>query len=87
MGRRASAFLQGRLMMAGADRNLVITCIENISRDNERCFVSTLAEFAQTLEHNEWNGPLIILVGIGDHEAVQPLSVLDDLVEASDGRY
>ena len=25
--------------------------------------------------------------GIGDHEAVQPLSVLDDLAEASDGRY
>ena len=71
----------------GADRNLVITCIENISRDNERRFVSTLAEFAQTLDHSEWNGPLIILVGIGDHEAVQPLSVLDDLAEASDGRY
>ncbi|MGI9300451.1 MAG: siroheme synthase CysG [Luminiphilus sp.] len=87
MGRRASGFLQGRLMMAGADRNLVVTCIENISRDNERRFVSTLAEFAQTLEHNEWNGPLIILVGIGDHDAVQPLRVLDDLMEASDGRY
>ncbi|MDB2377426.1 siroheme synthase CysG [Luminiphilus sp.] len=87
MGRRASKFLQGRLMMAGADSNLVITCIENISRGNERRFVSTLAEFAQTLEHNEWNGPLIILVGIGDRESVQPLTGLNDLMEASDGRY
>ena len=87
MGRRASKFLQGRLMMAGADSNLVVTCIENISRGNERRFVSTLAEFAQTLEHNEWNGPLIILVGIGDRELVQPLTGINDLMEASDGRY
>ena len=74
MGRRAATFLQGRLLMAGADADLVITCVENISRPEERSFTSTLSKFAQRLASDHWNGPLIIFVGIGKEQAAQTLS-------------
>ena len=60
MGRKSATFLQGRLLMAGADTDLVITCVENISRPEERRFTSTLSEFSQRLDNDNWNGPLII---------------------------
>ena len=65
MGRKSASFLQARLLMAGADNDLVITCVENISRPEERRFTSTLTQFAQRLDDDNWNGPLIIFVGIG----------------------
>ena len=85
MGRTSAPFLQGRLLMAGADRNLVVTCIENISRPSERHFVSTLAKFAQQLKEEQWGGPLIILVGIGETAARISVSP-SDLRAVSDGR-
>ena len=97
MGRKSASFLQGRLLMAGADTNLVITCIENISRPEERRFTSTLSEFAQRLDDDGWNGPLIIYVGIGEAQAIQSLPTLDSaeqanistpfIKEASNGSY
>jgi siroheme synthase len=39
--------------------------VENISRPEERRFTSTLTQFAQRLDDDNWNGPLIIFVGIG----------------------
>ena len=86
MGRKSATFLQGRLLMAGADTGLVITCIENISRPDERRFTSTLAEFAQRLDEDNWNGPLIIFVGIGNEQAVKAAST-PALKEVSHGTY
>ena len=85
MGRTSAPFLQGRLLMAGADSSLVVTCIENISRPSERHFVSTLAKFAQQLKEEQWGGPLIILVGIGETAARISVSP-SDLRAVSDGR-
>jgi hypothetical protein len=59
--------------MAGADRDLVVTCIENISHPEERRFTSTLSLFAQRLDAEKWNGPLIIYVGIGEQRAIQAM--------------
>lgn len=73
MGRRSASFLQGRFLMAGADSDLVVTCIENISRPEERRFTSTLSEFAQRLDADKWNGPLIIFVGIGEQRGAQAM--------------
>lgn len=86
MGRRAAAFLQGRLLMAGADADLVVTCVENISRPEERSFTSTLSKFAQRLDSDYWNGPLIIFVGIGKEQVAQTLST-PSLKELSHGSY
>lgn len=84
MGRKSATFLQGRLLMAGADADLVITCVESISRPEERRFTSTLTEFAQRLDEDNWNGPLIIFVGIGKEQIAQTASK-PALKEASHG--
>ena len=75
MGRKSASFLQGRLLMAGADQDLVVTCVENISRPGERRFTTTLSRFAQRLDDDHWNGPLIIFVGIGQEKGVEVSSV------------
>ena len=72
--------------MAGADNDLVITCVENISRPEERRFTSTLSAFAQRLDDDNWNGPLIIFVGIGDERVAKTVST-PALQEVSHGTY
>ena len=86
MGRKSATFLQGRLLMAGADTDLVITCVENISRPEERRFTSTLSAFAQRLDQDNWNGPLIIFVGIGNERVAKTAST-PALQEVSHGTY
>ena len=86
MGRKSATFLQGRLLMAGADSDLVITCVENISRPEERRFTSTLSAFAQRLDDDNWNGPLIIFVGIGNERVAHTVKT-PALQEVSHGTY
>ena len=71
MGRKTATFLQGRLLMHGADRHLPVTCIENVSLPTQRAFVSDLGQFAEQLDLQGFNGPLIILIGIADTLAKQ----------------
>ena len=86
MGRKSATFLQGRLLMAGADSDLVVTCVENISRPEERRFTSTLSAFAQRLDDDSWNGPLIIFVGIGNERVANTVKT-PALQEVSHGTY
>ena len=86
MGRKSASFLQGRLLMAGADKDLVVTCVENISRPEERRFTSNLSRFAQRLEDEKWKGPLIIFVGIGQAEGVE-VSTVPTVEEATHGSH
>ena len=74
MGRKTATFLQGRLLMHGADRRLPVTCIENVSLPTQRAFVSDLSQFAEQLDAQGFDGPLIILVGIADTLAKQGFS-------------
>ena len=73
MGRKTATFLQGRLLMHGADRHLPATCIENVSLPTQRAFVSDLGHFAEQLDAQGFDGPLIILVGIADTRAMRSL--------------
>ena len=75
MGRKTATFLQGRMLMHGADRHLPVTCIENVSLPNQRAFVSDLGHFAQQLDAEGFDGPLIILVGIADTLAAHSADV------------
>ena len=75
MGRKTATFLQGRLLMHGADRHLPVTCIEHVSLPTQRSFVSDLGHFAEQLDAQGFDGPLIILVGIADAAAKQCLDV------------
>jgi uroporphyrin-III C-methyltransferase/precorrin-2 dehydrogenase/sirohydrochlorin ferrochelatase len=75
MGRKTANFLQGRLLMHGADRHLAVTCIESVSLPTQRAFVSDLGHFAEQLDARSFDGPLIILVGIADSVGKQCLDV------------
>jgi siroheme synthase len=86
MGRKSTSFLQGRLLMAGADQDLVVTCVENISRPEERRFTTSLSSFAQRLDEDSWKGPLIIFVGIGQDRRVEVSSV-STVQEATHGSH
>ncbi len=71
MGKKASRFVQGRLMMHGADPATPVTLIENASRADERVVAATLATLpaaAATL-----TGPAVILLGLAPRAAVEML--------------
>ena len=67
MGKKSARFLQGRLMMHGADADTPVTLVENVSRPDQRIVVATLTtlpEAALSLE-----GPAVILYGLSPRRA------------------
>ena len=49
MGKRAARFLQGRLLMHGADPETPVTVVENASRPDQRILATTLARLRADL--------------------------------------
>lgn len=68
MGKKSSRFIQGRLMMHGADPLTPVTVVENVSRPDQRVFAGTLANLPQTTAQAE--GPAVILFGLAPRDAV-----------------
>lgn len=67
MGKKSARFIQGRLMMHGADPGTPVSLCENVSRPDQRILPATLAtlpEVASTL-----TGPAIILYGLAPRHA------------------
>lgn len=64
MGLRATRFLQGRLLMHGADPATPISIIENVSRENEAVLATTLQDLDADVSRSELNGPALILFGL-----------------------
>ena len=64
MGVLAARFLQGRLLMHGADPAAQITVIENISRSREKVVVTNVGDLREDLQVNKIKGPAILLFGI-----------------------
>ena len=75
MGRRTAAFLQGRLLMHGARADTPVTCIENVSRQDQRAFTSDLSRFTGDLDAGRFDGPLMIFVGIAARTGAADLRV------------
>ena len=74
MGKKAARFVQGRLLMHGADRAVPVTLIENASRADQRIVpasIETLPEAAATL-----TGPAVIFIGLAPRGAAQALATL-----------
>lgn len=72
MGKKSARFIQGRLMMHGADLETPVTLIENVSRPEERILAATLAtlpEAASTLD-----GPAVFLYGLAPRGAQAALA-------------
>lgn len=78
MGRRTAAFVQGRLLMHGGLASTPVTCIENVSRGDQRAFVSDLAGFVDALDEQHFDGPLVILIGIAARSSALHLAGSDE---------
>ncbi len=71
MGKRSARFLQGRLMMHGADPATPVTLVENVSRPDQRIVPATLSTLPQAAE---LAGPAVILFGLAPREATLALA-------------
>lgn len=70
MGKRAARFIQGRLLMHGADPATPVTIIENASRPDQRIIATTLAQLEPTLTRAALTGPAITFYGLAPRDAV-----------------
>ncbi|SHE84564.1 uroporphyrin-III C-methyltransferase / precorrin-2 dehydrogenase / sirohydrochlorin ferrochelatase [Loktanella atrilutea] len=70
MGKRAARFIQGRLLMHGADPMTPVTVIENASRLDQRVLATTLAELEPTLSEAGLTGPALTFLGLAPRDAV-----------------
>lgn len=78
MGKKASRFVQGRLLMHGALPSTPVTIVENASRGDERIYDATLATLPMVADTIE--GPAVILYGLAPRRAA---AVLPDLREVA----
>ena len=69
MGKKAARFIQGRLLMHGADPATPVTIIENVSRTNQRVIATTLGELEPTMTHADLTGPAITFYGLAPRDA------------------
>ena len=69
MGKRAARFMQGRLLMHGADPATPVTVVENASRPGARTLATTLSRLEPTLTEAAATGPALILFGLSPRAA------------------
>lgn len=73
MGSRAARFLQGRLLMHGADGATPVTAIENASRPDQRILPSRLDSLPADLAGAAPEGPVILFLGLAPRAATAAL--------------
>lgn len=69
MGKKSARFIQGRLLMHGADPATPLTIIENVSRADQQIIATTLAELEPTLTQANLQGPAITFLGLAPRDA------------------
>ncbi|MEL6645234.1 MAG: siroheme synthase CysG [Pseudomonadota bacterium] len=70
MGKRAARYVQGRLMMHGADPATPVTVIENASRPDQRVLETTLSRLEPDLGEANLTGPALMLYGLAPRAAL-----------------
>lgn len=74
MGKKSARFVQGRLIMHGADPATPVTLVENVSRADERVHEATLSTLPAAAAAAE--GPAVILLGLAPRAARASLPAL-----------
>ena len=64
MGKRAAAFLRGRLLMRGAAPSTPVTIVENASRQDKRIVATTLLGLPEALDETHLAGPVVLMFGM-----------------------
>ncbi|APE43197.1 uroporphyrinogen-III C-methyltransferase [Sulfitobacter alexandrii] len=71
MGKKSARFVQGRLIMHGADRATPVTVIENASRPDQRVLATTLDRMAADIADAAMTGPALTFYGLAPRAAAQ----------------
>ncbi|WP_425078184.1 uroporphyrinogen-III C-methyltransferase [Ruegeria denitrificans] len=74
MGKKSARFIQGRLIMHGADRATPITLVENASRPDQRILATTLDQLPTDLAAAEMDGPALTFYGLAPRQATQAVT-------------
>ncbi|MDD9744379.1 MULTISPECIES: siroheme synthase CysG [Marinovum] len=69
MGKKSARFIQGRLLMHGADPATPVTLIENASRAEQRILETCLADLPTDLAAASVDGPALTFYGLAPREA------------------
>ncbi len=74
MAKRGARFVQGRLMMHGADPETPVSILANASRSDQRILATSLGRLSGDLEAADLSGPAVVLYGLAPRaaEAVLP---------------
>lgn len=67
MGLRAARFVQGRMLLHGADPATPVTAVENAGRPERRTVTATLATLPEALKRGGIRGPAILFLGLAPH--------------------
>lgn len=73
MGKKSARFIQGRLIMHGADRATPVTLVENASRPDQRILETNLDRLPNDLAAAEMGGPALTFYGLAPRQAAQAL--------------
>ncbi|MGQ0609553.1 MAG: uroporphyrinogen-III C-methyltransferase [Paracoccaceae bacterium] len=76
MGKKSARFVQGRLMMHGADPATPVTVVENVSRPDQRIHAGRLSGLAEIAALA--TGPAVILFGLAPRAAAAALPHLKE---------
>ena len=74
MAKKSARFVQGRLMMHGADPATPVTLVENVSRPDQNVIAATLATLPEAASRA--TGPAIILYGLAPREAQKRIETI-----------
>ncbi|MHA7852670.1 siroheme synthase CysG [Roseovarius sp.] len=77
MGKKSARFIQGRLIMHGADRSTPVTVVENASRPDQRILGTTLDRLPQDLHEAAVTGPALTFYGLAPRATQVELSALE----------
>lgn len=76
MGKKSARFIQGRLLMHGANPATPVTIIENVSRPDQFTLATTLGALEPTLTQADLSGPALTLFGLAPRAAVAAAQTL-----------
>jgi len=83
MGKKSARFVQGRLLMHGADRSTPVTVIENASRADQRILETTLDRLPDDLAQAAMSGPALTFYGLAPRAAVAAQRHNTDVIPTS----
>ncbi|WP_192966995.1 uroporphyrinogen-III C-methyltransferase [Phaeobacter sp. F10] len=82
MGKKSARFVQGRLLMHGAERETPVTIVENASRADQRVLETTLDHLPADLAAAGFDGPALTFLGLAPRQSIAALTDLTNTLKA-----